>query len=100
MLRPTPITLAILSFGVFIPLARAADPSCPSQTVPSLLPQQAPAATQKPKAEKEVATGGVITADSDHTEYEPKTDTATFTGHVVVRQGEREIIADEIQIQI
>ena len=99
MLRPTTITLAILSFGALIPLARAADQSCPSQTVPSLLPQQAPAATQRPRAEKGVASGGVISADSDQTEYDPKTDTATFTGHVVVRQGEREIKADEIQIQ-
>jgi len=99
MLRPTTITLAILSFGALIPLARAADQSCPSQTVPSLLPQQAPAASQRPRAEKGVASGGVISADSDQTEYDPKTDTATFTGHVVVRQGEREIKADEIQIQ-
>lgn len=99
MLRPTTITLAILSFGALIPLARAADQSCPSQTVPSLLPQQAPAATQRPRAEKGVPSGGVISADSDQTEYDPKTDTATFTGHVVVRQGEREIKADEIQIQ-
>jgi LPS-assembly protein len=99
MLRPTTITLAILSFGALTPLARAADQSCPSQTVPSLLPQQAPAATQKPRAEKDVANGGVISADSDQTEYDPKTDTATFTGHVVIRQGDREIKAEEIQIQ-
>jgi lipopolysaccharide assembly outer membrane protein LptD (OstA) len=99
MLRPTTITLAILSFGVLTPLARAADQSCPSQTVPSLMPQHSPAATQKPRAEKDVATGGVISADSDQTEYDPKTDTATFTGHVVIRQGDREIKAEEIQIQ-
>jgi lipopolysaccharide export system protein LptA len=98
MLRPTTITLAILSFGALTPLARAADQSCPSQTVPSLLPRQAPAASQKPKAEKEVTTGGLIDTDSDQIRYDPKTDTATLTGNVVVRQGDRQIKADEIQI--
>jgi LPS-assembly protein len=99
MLRSTTITLAILSFGVLAPFARAADQSCPSQTVPALLPQQAPAASQKPKGEKSVATGGAISVDADHSDYDKQTDTAVFTGHVVVKQGEREIKADEISIQ-
>jgi LPS-assembly protein len=99
MLRSTTITLAILSFGAVTPLARAADQSCPSQTVPSLLPQQAPAASQKPKGEKSIGTGGEISVDADHSDYDKQNDTAVFTGHVVVKQGDREIKADEIQIQ-
>ena len=99
MQRLTPITLAILSFGALPSLAHAADPSCPSQTVPSLLPQQAPAATQKPKGEKGVATGGAISIDADHSDYDKNKDTAIFTGNVVIRQGERQMKADEVEIQ-
>jgi LPS-assembly protein len=99
MLRSTTITVAILSFGALTPLAQAADQSCPAQTVPPLLPQQAPAATQKPKGEKGIGTGGEISVDADHSDYDKQTDTAIFTGNVVVRQGERQIKADEIQIQ-
>ncbi len=99
MLRSTTITVAILSFGALTPLAQAADPSCPSQTAPPLLPPQTPAASQKPKGEKGVGTGGEISVDADHSDYDKQTDTAIFTGNVVVRQGERQIKADEIQIQ-
>jgi LPS-assembly protein len=97
MLRPNPIWLAILC-GALAPLARAADQSCSSPTVPSLLPQQPPAATQKPKGEKSVATGGLISVDADHSDYNVNTDTAIFTGHVVIRQGDRELKADQVQI--
>ena len=99
MLRSTTITLAILAFGILTPWAHAADQSCPLQRVPSLPPQQAPAAPQKPKGEKSIGTGGEISVDADHSDYDKQNDTAIFTGHVVVRQGEREIKADKIQIQ-
>jgi LPS-assembly protein len=98
MLRPNPIWLAILSFGALVPVARAADPTCPSQKVPSLLAPQAPASIQKPKGEKSLSTGGLISVDADHSDYDVTSDTAIFTGHVVIRQGEREIKADQVQI--
>jgi len=99
MLRPNPIWLAILSCGALTPLARAADPSCPSQTAAVLPAQQQPAAaTQKPPGEKSLAAGDLISIDADHSDYDVNTDAATFTGHVVIRQGEREIKADQVQI--
>ena len=98
--RPNPIWLAILSIGALTPVARAADQSCPSPTVPSLLPQQAPAATQKPRSEKNVATGGKVTIEADNQgNYDVTSDTAIFTGNVVIRQGEREMKADKVQVE-
>ncbi|MGH8209137.1 MAG: LPS-assembly protein LptD [Steroidobacteraceae bacterium] len=92
------IWLTMLSFGVLTPAARAAGPSCPSPTVPSLLPQQAPTSAQKPKGEKGVAAGGIIDVQADKSDYDVTSDTAIFTGNVVIRQGEREIKADQVQI--
>src|SRR3569833_1966104 len=97
MLRPTPIWLAILSCGALAPVARAADPSCPSQT-PAVLPSpQPPAATAKPK-EKGLAAGDLISIEADHTDYDVNSDSAIFTGHVVIRQGDRQIKADQVEI--
>ena len=97
MLRPNPLSLIALSLGALTPIAHA-DPSCPSQTVSSLLPQP-PQATQKPKGEKGVATGGAISVDADHSDYDVTSDTAIFTGHVLIRQGDRELKADQVQIE-
>jgi LPS-assembly protein len=94
-----PIWIAILSCGVLIPVARAADQSCPSQTVPSLLPQQPPTSSQKPKDEKSVGTGGLIDIDADSSDYDTSKDTATFSGHVVIKQGQRVMKADRVEIQ-
>lgn len=98
MLRPNPIWLAILSCGALTSLARAADQSCPSPTVPSLLPQQSPAVTQSSKGEKGVAKGGLIGVDADNSDYDVTSDTAIFSGHVVIRQGDRQLKAERVQI--
>jgi LPS-assembly protein len=98
MLRPNPIWLAILSFVALTPLAKAADQSCSSPTVPSLLPQTPQASKQKPKSEKDVATGGMIDVDAQNSVYDVNRKTAIFTGNVVIRQGDREIKADRVEI--
>ena len=103
MRRSNPITIAKLSFGALllgalVGAARADDQSCSSPTVPSLLPQTRPAATQKPKSEKDIASGGNMEIDADGTVGDPKGKSAIFTGHVVVRQGDRQIKADRIEL--
>ena len=98
MLRPNPIWLAIISFGALIPLARAADQSCSSPTVPSLLPQTPPASTQKLKGEKDVATGGKIDIEADNSVADVDGKNATFTGNVVIRQGDRQFKADRVDV--
>lgn len=98
MQRPTPIWLALISLGALTPVAEAAEQSCSAPVVPSLLPHLAQSSPPPPKGEKAVAAGGAIDAQGDQFDYDQSTDTATFTGHVIVRQGEREIKADKIQI--
>jgi LPS-assembly protein len=99
MLRQNPIWLAILSFGALICVARADPQSCPSQVIPSLLPHtSAPSSKQKPRTEKSVATGGDVNVQADKSEYDVTSDTAIFTGNVVIRQGERLLKADRVQI--
>jgi LPS-assembly protein len=99
MPRLNPIWLAIPSFGVLIGVARADPQSCPSQVIPSLLPHTSTAASkQKPRTEKSVATGGDYNVQADKSEYDVTSDTAIFTGNVVIRQGERLLKADRVQI--
>jgi hypothetical protein len=99
MPRLNPIWLAIPSFGVLIGVARADPQSCPSQVIPSLLPHTSTAASkQKPRTEKSVATGGDYNVQADNSEYDVTSDTAIFTGNVVIRQGERLLKADRVQI--
>ena len=117
MQRPNPITLAILSLGALIPVAQADDQtrqspqscgrftaaacSCPAPRIPSLLPQTTPpAAKQKPKGEKDISSGGDIDIDAAHSSVDVTTNTAIFTGNVVIRQGDREIKADQVQVEI
>ena len=109
MHRPNPITVVILSSGVLVPLAHAGEQSscspspaacsCSSPTVPSLLPQTTPPqAKQKPKGEKDIRSGGDIGIDSNDVQYDANTRTTTATGNVVIRWGDREFKADEVQI--
>jgi LPS-assembly protein len=98
MPRLNPISFAILSLAAVVPLAQAADQSCASPTVPSLLPQQPPASTQKPKGEKGVTSGGPIGVEADQSDYDVTRDTAIFKGNVVIRQGDRQLKADQVQI--
>ena len=102
MQRSNPITIAKLSFGVLfltalVSGARADDQSCSSPTVPALLPRTPPV-TQKPKGEKDIPTGGDIDIEADNTVGDPKNKSAVFTGNVVVRQGDRQIKADRIEV--
>jgi LPS-assembly protein len=100
MQRPNPITLAILSLGALIPVAQAGDQnSCPSPTVPSLLPQTTPPpAKKKPISEKDISSGGDIQIDAAHVDSDVARKLSIFTGNVVIRQGDREIKADQVQV--
>ena len=100
MQRPNPITLAILSLGALIPVAQAGDQnSCPSPTVPSLLPQTTPPpAKKKPLSEKDISSGGDIQIDAAHVDSDVARKLSIFTGNVVIRQGDREIKADQVQV--
>ena len=105
MQRPNPITLALLSLGA-LPVAQAGEPtrctsapaacSCASPTVPSLLPQTSP--PPKPKGEKDIKSGGAIDINAEHGGYDVTGKTAVFTGNVVIRQGDRQIKADRVEI--
>jgi LPS-assembly protein len=102
MQRSNPITIARLSFGALllgalVGVARAGDQSCSSPTVPALLPQNPPV-TQKPKGEKDIASGGNIDIEADHVFGDPKGKSAVYTGNVVVKRGDRQIKADRIEM--
>jgi lipopolysaccharide assembly outer membrane protein LptD (OstA) len=100
MPRLNPIWLAIPSFGALICVARADPQSCPSQVIPSLLPHtSATSSKQRPRTEKSVATGGKVNVQADNSEYDVTSDTAIFTGNVVIRQGERLLKADREPIE-
>ena len=104
MLRPNPILIAILSFGALTlvaqaPMAEAADQSCSSPTVPSLLPQTPPATkAKKPLSEKNVASGGKVDVDAAHCVADVDGKLATCTGDVVIRQGDRQFKADRVDV--
>ena len=102
MQRPNPITRAILSFGALAlvalaPLAAVAQ-SCSSPTVPSLLPQVPPTSKAKPLGEKDVASGGNFDVDADKCVASVDGKKATCTGKVVVRWGERQFKADQVDV--
>jgi LPS-assembly protein len=103
MQRPNPILIAILSYGALAlvaraPLAEAADQSCSSPTVPSLLPQTPPATKQKPKGEKDIATGGKFDIEADNCVADADAKKATCTGNAVIRQGDRQFKADRVDV--
>jgi LPS-assembly protein len=98
MLRWRPLHITIILLGV-TPSVWAAEPSlCPSQTLPpiaqSLKPP--PASTKAAKEKKPGIDDGAIDIHSDHANVAVNGD-ADLKGNVVVRQGDREIHADEIQ---
>jgi LPS-assembly protein len=102
MLRLNPLWLAILSFGALISAARADPQSCPTQTIPSLLPHQGTpsSSSSKPKlrTEKSVATGGAMDILADDCVHDFTSETDVCTGNVVIRQGERTVKADRVQV--
>src|SRR6185437_4126005 len=79
----------LLSFGGLIPLVRAAEPPTPASAPPPIT------AAQKSAREKALATGGKVSIESDS--MVGVNDTLTLKGHVIVRQGQRQIKANEVQ---
>ena len=96
MVRPGTFVLAVVALGSIMPAARAEDPPCPSQiTPPGAAPSAAAAAAAK--AGKPAVPGGTveIKADSADVSVEGK---GSLKGNVVVRQGDVELRAGEMQI--
>jgi LPS-assembly protein len=106
MLRLSSICILIASLGGIMPVARAEDPPCPSQITPP-----APAGTTAPSAPAgtppaaaaaaklrppPLAAGGNISITSDQATLGADGN-ATLNGNVEVRQGEREIRANELE---
>jgi LPS-assembly protein len=99
MLRWRPLHITIFCLGTIASTAWAAEPSlCPSQTLPQVAQSPAPPATPvKPgKERKPGVADGAIDIHSDHATLGVDGN-ATLKGNVSVRQGDRQIHADEIQ---
>jgi LPS-assembly protein len=98
MLRSNPIWIAIVSFGTITSVAHADDASCPSQATPPLLsPRTAPASTTAPTGIGKIgATGGPTDVTADHAIWDID-GKGTLTGNVDIRQGDREIKANQVQ---
>src|SRR5437764_12351542 len=93
MPRSSPFWIVIVvSLGGMLPAARAADPPCPTQVVPAGAP---PAAAGAAPEAKPLRGEGNISLDSDKATLGAD-DSMTLEGNVVVRQGEREIRANEV----
>jgi len=88
MSRWNPFWTALLSFGGLIPLVRAEEPPTPASAPPSIT------AAQKSAREKALASGGKVSIESDS--MVGVSDILTLKGHVVVRQGPRQIKANEL----
>jgi LPS-assembly protein len=114
MLRSGPIWIVLASIGSIMPVARADDPPCPSQIpagAPSTLltpgtnsartaagagPTTGAAARAASPLREKIATGGNIDINSDHATLSPD-GKINLSGHVEVRQGDRQIHADNVQ---
>ncbi|HEV3180758.1 MAG TPA: LPS assembly protein LptD [Steroidobacteraceae bacterium] len=94
MLRSSPIWIVVASLGSIMPVARAQDPPCPSQIVPGGATtgrgDAAATAAQEKRSE-----GGNIVISSDQATLGVDGN-ATLRGNVEVRQGDREIHADQV----
>jgi LPS-assembly protein len=103
MVRSSPSWIAIVVLGSMMPAVRAADPPCPSQIQPTAAPGGAtaqavtiPAPRRKPSVSTPASTrldvtsdGGVIDLGSGR---------LTLRGNVVVRQGDRELRANQMEV--
>src|SRR5262249_44671240 len=102
MLRWRPLHITILSLGTiascgWVARAVAADPPlCPSQPAPPPAQSPVPAGDSEPKEPKPEVTDAAIDIHADHATLGVDGN-ATLQGNVTVRQGERQINADEIQ---
>src|SRR3989440_556580 len=93
MPRSSPFWIVIVvSLGGMLPAARAADPPCPTQVVPAGAPPAAAGAAPEPKP---LRGEGNISLDSDQATLGAD-NSMTLEGNVVVRQGRREIRANEV----
>ena len=97
MVRPGTFVLAVVALGSITPAARADDPPCPSQPVAPAAPAASAAAAQpgKPAAAARGSGNIEIKADTADVSVEGK---GSLKGDVVVRQGDVELRAGEMQI--
>lgn len=98
MLRPGTFVLAVMALGDIMPAARADEPLCPSQIAQPGAPAggTAPAARPAGKPATPRGTGNIeIKADAADVSVEGK---GALKGNVVVRQGDVELRAGEMQI--
>lgn len=95
MPRSSPFVLAILSIVGILPAAQAEDPPCPSQIPATAAPGATPAAaaTKSPGGAPDDGTVN-ISSDQATVGIDGK---GLLKGNVEVRQGEREIHANEVQ---
>ena len=101
MPRRSPFWTALLSLGGLTPLLQAAEPPPPA---PGAAPISTAAAPTRPDAAsrksaaltKSFAEAGQVDIKTDHATV-AKDGTLTLNGHVVVRQGQRQIKASEVQ---
>ncbi len=94
MARSSPFWIVIVvSLGGMLPAARAEDPPCPTQVTPAGAPTAVAGAAP---AAKPLRAEGNIDVSSD-TATLGVDGNATLEGNVVVRQGEREIRANELE---
>src|SRR5690242_16287666 len=99
MPRWSPFWTALLSFGGLTPLVRAGQPP----PAPSPAPMTAPAGTTTPgkssrlpsAVEKSFTSGGKVSIESDS--MVGVNGQLILRGHVVVRQGNRSIKANQVQ---
>jgi LPS-assembly protein len=101
MLRPSPLCIAIATLGSMLPAARAEEPPCPSLLAAPAAPAaaHAPTAAATPASTPARAQRGVgnieITSDAVNVGVDGK---GSVKGNVVVRQGDVELRANEMQI--
>jgi len=94
MVRSSPFWIVIVvSLGGMLPAARAEDPPCPTHVAPAGAP---PAAAGATPAAKPLRAEGKIDVSSDAATVGVDGN-MTLEGNVVLRQGEREIRANEVQ---
>ncbi len=100
MLRPGPFCLVIVALGSIAAAARADDPPCPSQlALPAQTGATPPAAKPPTPAPAPHVARGVGAIDVEATDVKVGVDgKGTVKGNVVVRQGDVELRANEMQI--
>jgi LPS-assembly protein len=95
MPRWSPFWTALLSFGGLTPLVRAGEPPAPSAAAAPSAPAPHARAAAAPGKES-FAEGGNVDITARHAAV-AKNGVLTLSGHVVVRQGRREIKANRLE---